>query len=111
MTKPEPKRQTTKPKKAAVIYIVGPDGDVITRGSLPAASRQHWRIRLKAKVVAAVEGGLITREEACARYHMSEEEYAQWRRMVERSGLTDWVVKYAKPAQPSKVSKPEGKNP
>jgi hypothetical protein len=87
----------TKVDQPSVIYVIGADGDVITRGSLPPTSTQHWRIRLKAKVVAAVESGMITREEACARYRMSVEEYFEWRRRVERSGLARWVTRHAKP--------------
>lgn len=87
----------TKAEQPAVIYVIGADGDIITRGSLPPTSTQHWRIRLKAKVVAAVESGLITREEACARYGMSVEEYFEWRRRVENSGLARWITRHAKP--------------
>lgn len=87
----------TKAEQPAVIYVIGADGDIITRGSLPPSSTQHWRLRLKAKVVAAVESGLITREEACVRYHMSVEEYFEWRRRVENSGLARWVTRRAKP--------------
>jgi len=87
----------TKAAQPAVIYVIGADGDIITRGSLPPSSTQHWRIRLKAKVVAAVESGLITREEACERYRMSVEEYFEWRRRVERSGHARWVTRHAKP--------------
>jgi len=94
----------TKAEQPAVIYVIGADGDIITRGSLPPTSTQHWRIRLKAKVVAAVESGLITREEACARYGMSVEEYFEWRRRVEDSGLARWVTRHAKPAGGSDTS-------
>ncbi len=41
----------------------------------------------KATVVAAVGGGLITLEEACARYNLSTEEFLSWRRSIERDGL------------------------
>jgi hypothetical protein len=34
---------------------------------------------MKARVVAAVEGGLLTQVAACARYEMSFEEYRTWR--------------------------------
>ena len=88
----------TNAVQPSVIYVIGADGDIITRGSLPPSSTQHWRIRLKAKVVVAVESGLITREEACARYRMSVEEYFEWRRRVERSGLARWVTRHAKRA-------------
>jgi hypothetical protein len=84
-----------------VIYVIGADGDIITRSSLPPSSTQQWRIGQKAKVVAAVEGGLITRKEACARYLMSDDEYLEWRRRIEQSGLTGWVARRAKPAKRS----------
>lgn len=95
-------RFVTKKVQLAVIYVIGADGDIITRGSLPPSSTQHWRIRLKAKVVAAVESGLITLEEACAKYRMSAEEYFEWRRRVERSGLAGWESRHAKPQAPTK---------
>lgn len=85
-----------------VIYVIGADGDIITRGSLPPSSTQHWRIRLKAKVVAAVESGLISLEEACEKYRMSVEEYFEWRRRVERSGLAGWESRHAKTQAPNK---------
>ena len=83
-----------------VIYVIGADGDIITRGSLPPPTTQQWRIQLKAKVVAAVESGIITREEACARYHMSDDEYLEWRRRVEKSGLSGWKTRQAKGSGP-----------
>ena len=92
----------TKNGQPSIIYVIGADGDIITRGSLPPSSTQHWRIRLKAKVVAAVESGLITLDEACAKYRMSVEEYFEWRRRVERSGLACWETRHAKPQGPNK---------
>lgn len=89
-------RQSGRPKHGKPSLVIGADGDVITRGSLPSASTRHWRIRIKAKVVAAVESGLITREEACARYHMSDEEYLEWRRRVKQSSLAGCVSHQAK---------------
>ena len=38
-------------------------------------------------VVAAVNGGLLTVDEACARYTLSLEEFASWQRAVDRSGM------------------------
>jgi transposase-like protein len=43
--------------------------------------------RRKAAVVAAVFSGMITVEEACRRYHMSEEEFFAWRRAFENFGI------------------------
>jgi hypothetical protein len=37
---------------------------------------------MKARVVAGVEGGLITLVEACGRYDMSVDEYLTWRRLT-----------------------------
>jgi hypothetical protein len=43
--------------------------------------------RRKAAVVAAVRQGMITREEACRRYELSEEELASWQRAFEAHGV------------------------
>ena len=41
----------------------------------------------KAAVVAAVSAGVITVEEACRRYQLSEEEFVSWQQAFERFGL------------------------
>jgi hypothetical protein len=38
-------------------------------------------------VVVATRAGLITREEACSRYLLSDEELAAWERAFDRSGI------------------------
>ena len=43
--------------------------------------------RRKAAVVAAVQQGLISREEACRRYELSEEEFSSWQRSFETHGI------------------------
>ena len=48
--------------------------------------------RRKARVVAAVEGGLITAEEAFARYAISEEEYECWKAAMSRFGMRGLCV-------------------
>jgi hypothetical protein len=45
---------------------------------LPRRGLKRWRPRHKAMVVAAVRHGLITVNEACARYDLSIEEYLSW---------------------------------
>ena len=47
----------------------------------------RWVASRKAAVVAAVSSGKITIEEACRRYHMSEEEFFAWRRAFETFGI------------------------
>ena len=68
-------------------YVVGPTGTPLTLADLPPADTQRWVIRRKAEVVAAVRGGLLTQEDACTRYSLSEEEFAGWQASIDRHGL------------------------
>jgi hypothetical protein len=67
--------------------VVGPLGERLTLDKLPSPNTSRWVVRRKAEVVAAVNGGMLTIEEACARYQLTLEEFASWQRAVERSGL------------------------
>ncbi len=67
--------------------VVGPDGRKITLADLPAPGIQRWVTRRKAEVVAAVRGELLTREDACRRYEISEEEFQGWERLFDRHGV------------------------
>ncbi|MEL6277326.1 MAG: DUF1153 domain-containing protein [Pseudomonadota bacterium] len=71
----------------AVEYVIGPDGQRLTKADLPPTDTKRWVIRRKAEVVAAVRGGLITLEEALEIYGISEEEYHTWSRAIERFGI------------------------
>jgi transposase-like protein len=55
--------------------------------NLPPADTRRWVVRRKAAVVAAVQSGKITLEEACRRYNLSEEEFRAWQRAFEAHGL------------------------
>jgi transposase len=55
--------------------------------NLPAPDTNRWVARRKAEVVAAVNGGMLSIEEACDRYQLTLEEFASWQRAVERSGM------------------------
>jgi hypothetical protein len=66
--------------------VMGPQGETLTRQSLPALT-ERWTARRKAEVIAAVQGGLLTVDEACDRYRMSVEELASWMRTEERLGV------------------------
>ena len=59
----------------------------MTLDSLPPPGTTRWVVRRKAEVVAAVNGGLLTFEEVCERYSLTMEEFASWKRAVERSGM------------------------
>jgi len=54
---------------------------------LPAADTKRWVARRKAAVVVAVRRGLITTEEACRRYDLSEEEFSSWQHAFEAYGV------------------------
>jgi hypothetical protein len=56
-------------------------------GDLPPADTRRWVVRRKAAVVAAVEGGKITLEEALRRYQLTEEEFRAWQRAYDAHGL------------------------
>ncbi|GAA5081455.1 DUF1153 domain-containing protein [Roseibacterium beibuensis] len=64
-----------------------PDGRVLTRADLPAPDTRRWVASRKAVVVLAVEGGLITAEEAIRTWDLSEEELDSWRDAVARHGV------------------------
>jgi hypothetical protein len=76
--------QQHRPK---VSYVIGPDGSPMTLADLPPPSTRRWVIRRKAEVVAAVRGGLISLEDACARYTLTVEEFLAWQRAIDRYGL------------------------
>jgi Protein of unknown function (DUF1153) len=73
--------------RGASDYVIGPDGQTITRADLPPRDTKRWVTRRKAEVVAAVQGGLISLEEACDRYRLSVEEYLSWQHGIAHYGL------------------------
>ncbi len=68
-------------------HVIGPDGEHMTPADLPAPRTRRWVARRKARVVTAVEGGLISRCEALKYYSLSEEEYESWKVRFMRDGL------------------------
>ena len=79
-------------------FVIGPDGQRLTKADLPPNDTKRWVIRRKAEVVSAVRGGLITIEEACQKYGISPEEFDTWVTAIERFGIqglrTTRVQKY-----------------
>lgn len=55
-----------------------PDGTVMTRADLPPKDTRRWVASRKAAVVRAVQSGLVSAEEACERYDLSQEELDTW---------------------------------
>jgi hypothetical protein len=94
-------------------YVIGPDGEPLTLGDLPPSDLKRWVARRKAEVVLAVEGGLLTMDQACRRYGLTFEEFLGWERALERHGINGLKASHAqfyrgadrprrnqKPAQP-----------
>ena len=67
--------------------VIGPLGEALTLNNLPRQGETRWVARRKAEVVAAVDGGLITLDEALERYQLSLEEFSSWRQTLERAGI------------------------
>jgi hypothetical protein len=66
---------------------VGPTGAVLRLEDLPPPDTRRWVARRKAEVVAGVRAGLLTFEEACQRYNLSEQEFGIWQRAIDQHGL------------------------
>lgn len=54
---------------------------------LPPTDTKRWVVRRKAAVLSAIEAGILTRAEACRRYHISEIELRLWERAVRCAGV------------------------
>ena len=68
-------------------YVVGPTGTPLTLHDLPPANTDRWVIRRKAEVVAAVRGGLISLDDALARYRLTAEELLAWQKAIDKWGM------------------------
>jgi len=73
--------------RSRVKYVIGPDGSPLTLADLPDSNTKRWVIRRKAQVVAAVRGGLLSLEDACARYRLSVDEFLNWQLSIDSHGL------------------------
>lgn len=74
-------------QKIRPAQVIGPLGEPLTLETLPPASTKRWVVRRKAEVVAAVKGGLLTVDEVCGRYGLTQEEFAGWQHAIDRSGM------------------------
>jgi hypothetical protein len=73
-------KKTTGPRTAHLR-----DGSILTLADLPPPDTR-WVASRKAVVVAAVEHGLLRRDEAITRYDLTEEEFDTWVQAVARYG-------------------------
>jgi hypothetical protein len=67
----------------------------ITLADLPPRDTVRWVSRRKAAVVAAVQAGVISLSDACARYALSVEEFLSWQRTFERHGVAGLKATHA----------------
>jgi len=62
-------------------------GTALSLETLPPVTTKRWVARRKAAVIAAVKNGVLTMADACRRYGLSPEEFAEWERHYEAEGL------------------------
>ena len=67
--------------------VIGPLGNPLTLADLPRPGTLRWVARRKAEVVAAVEGGFLSTETACAMYTLSLDELLSWQETLARRGI------------------------
>ncbi len=67
--------------------VIDPFGEPLTVDTLPPADTTRWVPRRKAQVVCAIRGGLISRQEACDRYCISDEELFSWEKLLDDHGV------------------------
>lgn len=70
----------------------GAEGDGTPAVCLPTDAAVRWAPRRKAELVAAVNSGQLTLEEACLRYSLSVEEFLSWQRALQRDGYSGLKV-------------------
>jgi hypothetical protein len=68
--------------------IILPDGKSLRRSDLPSPNTRRWVASRKALVVQAVNFNLISRQEACEIYALSDEELESWMQAVGEFGVS-----------------------
>ncbi|MEM0976706.1 MAG: DUF1153 domain-containing protein [Pseudomonadota bacterium] len=64
-----------------------PNGELLSLSDLPPTNTVRWVPQRKMTILRALHAGLITREEVCGRYALSEDELCEWERDSAKSGL------------------------
>ncbi len=68
-------------------FVMLPNGRKLTRSELPPLDTTRWVASRKARVVLAVQAGLVDRGEVCEMYDLSEEELGNWLGAVKLHGI------------------------
>ena len=61
--------------------------ETLLREGLPPPNTRRWVVRRMAAVVIAVQTGVITVEQACQVYQLTEEEFLSWKHAFEAYGF------------------------
>ncbi len=69
------------------LSTIGPSGTPPTLEDLPPPDTVRWVVLRKAELVAAIRGGLLSLEDACERYQLSEEELQSWANSIAKHGI------------------------
>lgn len=85
-----------------------PLGEPLTLASLPPSDTSRWVARRKAQVVGAVQIGLLTIDEALARYKLSLEEFTGWQRALSRHGLRGLQITHLQGCKLADRNRPSG---
>ena len=84
---------TSQKPSPSVRLPLGVNGEVVAPNDLPSTRPKRWVAGRKAEILAAVEVGLLTVEEACARYGLSLDEFLLWKRAVKTAGVSGLKIK------------------
>jgi hypothetical protein len=76
--------QITDVSVIAPTYVAETQGEAL--GELPSSNEIRWGMRRKSQLIDAIRGGLLTFEEAQARYRLTVEELASWQAFFETHG-------------------------
>ena len=66
--------------------LIDPYGEQFSRDMLPPPEITRWVPRRKARIVCAIQGGMISRQEACELYGISDDELVSWEQLLEQHG-------------------------
>jgi len=75
-------------EKSLCEALWGSHVEFLTLNNLPTAEITRRELRPRALVAYAIHAGLLSREEACVRYGISDTELASWQRLLEEQVLS-----------------------
>jgi hypothetical protein len=73
-----------------------PRASAVTAGAAPPRP-DRWLPQRKAEVIAAVDGGVLSLDDALERYSLSIEEYLGWQRAIREAGIAGLRIYQERP--------------